>query len=95
MNHCIIVKWKENVDKKALSEEVRALYSAAAEIEGVRKVTVKDNVTPRPNRYDIMIVLEIEDSALEIWDASELHKKWKSQYGDLIEKKCIFDGGDE
>lgn len=92
MQHYIIVKWKEAAEKKILSEKVRTLYADATKIEGIHKVIIKDNVTPRDNRYDVMIILDMNADALPIWDASELHKQWKSEYGDLIEKKCIFDG---
>ena len=29
--------------------------------------------------------------ALAVWDKSDLHLKWKSDFGGFIEKKCIFD----
>lgn len=91
MLHHIIVKWKEEVDNQKLSGEVRKLYENAVEIPGVHQVTIKDNVIARPNRYDLMIALDMEQDALVTWDNSELHKKWKSEYGSLIDKKCIFD----
>ena len=28
---------------------------------------------------------------LERFDASDIHKDWKSKYGDLLESKAIFD----
>ena len=52
---------------------------------------VRENVTPRENRYDLMIVLDMDDDALPIWDKSSLHQKWKAEFGSRIEKKCIFD----
>lgn len=91
MLHHIIVKWKDTADKRELSQKVRKLYEGAAEIPGVHGVIIKDNVTPRPNRYDLMIALDMDEVALVTWDNSELHLKWKSEYGSLIESKCIFD----
>lgn len=38
-----------------------------------------------------MIVLDMNESSLPTWDASELHKQWKEKFGGFIEKKCIFD----
>lgn len=91
MLHHIIVKWKDTVDKQETSQNVRALYESAVEIPGIRDVIIKDNVIARPNRYDLMIALDMDDDALVTWDNSELHLKWKSEYGSLIESKCIFD----
>ncbi len=91
MLHHIIVKWKDNVDKQETSQKVRALYESAVEIQGIHDVIIKDNVIARPNRYDLMIALDMDEDALVTWDNSELHLKWKSEYGSLIESKCIFD----
>lgn len=92
MQHYIIVKWKDNIDKVELAKKVRGLFVDAVQIDGIHRVTITDNVTPRSNRYDIMITLDMDTDALTVWDESELHKKWKAEYGTLIEKKCIFDG---
>ena len=91
MLHHIIVKWKETVQKEEIAKKVRELYADATNIAGVHEVILKDNVTPRDNRYDLMIALDMDEDALVIWDNSELHKQWKAEYGDFIEKKCIFD----
>lgn len=45
----------------------------------------------RPNRYDLLIALEMDVADLPTWDASDLHKQWKADFGSLIEKKAIFD----
>lgn len=91
MLHHIIVKWNEDVDKNTIAEEVRAMYARATQIEGIIGVEIKENIIPRDNRYDLMIVLEMDKDSLANWDDSELHKQWKSQFGHAIEKKCIFD----
>ena len=92
MLHYIIVKWNAEVsDKLATLENVKSLYANATDIEGVRAVDIRENITPRDNRYDVMIALDIEDDKLTVWDNSELHKKWKADFGPLIEKKAIFD----
>lgn len=91
MLHYIIVKWNDTVEKKDLAKKVRILYADATKISGVHKVVIKENITPRNNRYDLMIALEMDNDALLAWDNSELHKKWKSEFGSVIEKKCIFD----
>lgn len=91
MLHHIIVKWNNTADKKALASEVKDLFRNATEIQGIIEVQIKENIIPRDNRYDLMIVLNIDEDSLTIWDNSELHKKWKAEYGSIIEKKCIFD----
>lgn len=91
MLHHIIVKWINGVDKNDTVNRVREMYATATDIDGVNDVFVKQNITPRDNRYDLMIVLDIDDDKLVIWDESELHKRWKTDFGKLIEKKCIFD----
>lgn len=92
MLHHIIVKWNEQVtDKTAMAAQVTDLYAAATDIPGVHGVTLKPNVTDRPNRYDLMIALDMDAEALPTWDASNLHKRWKADFGGLIEKKAIFD----
>ena len=65
--------------------------TAAAEIDGVRGVEFKENCIERENRYDLMIVLEMDEEALPSWDASEIHHRWKDEYGHLVAKKAIFD----
>ena len=74
MLHHIIVKWKETVQKEEIAKKVRELYEDATNIAGVHEVILKDNVTPRDNRYDLMIALDMDEDALVTWDNSELHK---------------------
>lgn len=92
MLHHIIVKWNDQVtDKSTMAAKVAELYAPASDIPGVHGVTLKPNVIDRPNRYDLMIVLDLEPEALTAWDASDLHKQWKANFGALIAQKAIFD----
>ena len=92
MKHCILAKWNETVtDKAALLAQVRALYTAADDIPGVHSVTVHPCCIDRPNRYNLMIVLDMDREALPNWDASNIHHRWKDEYGGLLEQKAIFD----
>ncbi len=92
MKHHIIVKFTPDVaDKKALVAEIRALYAGATDIPGVHGVEMHENCIARENRYDLMIVLAMDESALPSWDESAIHHKWKSDYGHLVAKKAIFD----
>lgn len=92
MKHHIIVKYTEEVaDKSALLEQIRALYADAAQIPGVHGVSLLENCIARENRYDLMIVLDMDRDALANWDSSEIHLAWKRDFGHLVAKKAIFD----
>lgn len=91
MQHYIIVKWKDGADKQLLAAKARSLYADASAQCGVKSVVIKDNITARDNRYDMMIILHIGNNDLSLWDNSQLHKSWKSEFGAFIDKKCIFD----
>ena len=39
----------------------------------------------------MMIVIDMDKEALPTYDESEPHKRWKVGYGDIIEKKAVFD----
>lgn len=91
MIHHIIVKWKENENKNELNEAAKKLFENAEDISYIEKIEIKENVIPRENRYDLMIAVFMDKSALREWDESELHLKWKEDFGKFIDKKCIFD----
>lgn len=92
MKHHIIVKYNALVtDKKAIETDIQALFSAAKEIPGVQGATLFPNCIPLENRFDLMIVVEMEKEALPNWNESALHHQWKEQYGRFILSKAIFD----
>lgn len=92
MLHHIIAKFTPEVqDKAALIREIEELFSASVETPGVHGVSVRPNVVNRSNRYDVMIVLDIDQDCLENWDNAHIHHVWKEKYGKLLEKKAIFD----
>ena len=92
MKHCILAKWAGNVtDKAALLPPIRALMYPASTIPGVHGVEVYPCCIDRANRYDLRIVLDMDKDALPNWDASDIHHRWKDEYGGLLEKKAIFD----
>lgn len=67
------------------------MFRPCLDIPGVHDVRVILNVIARPNRYDMLIVITMEESALPLYDGCDAHHQWKEQYGPLIEKKAIFD----
>ncbi|MCI1723503.1 MAG: hypothetical protein LKM41_12100 [Lachnospiraceae bacterium] len=92
MKHDILVKYNETVtDKKAMEAEVRNLFQGVLSVEGVHGVAVIPNTVERPNRYDLLIEIEMEPSALSAYDECETHKQWKKNYAQYLEGKAIFD----
>ena len=93
MKHCILVKFNDTVqDKSALCAEIERFWAdSTSALPGVRSVTCLRNVIDRPNRYDLLIRLDIEQDALPAYDASAQHATWKAKYGALLAQKAIFD----
>ena len=93
MKHCILAKYTaEAYPRRAeLLPRVREIFSAAADIPGVRGAEVFPNCVDRANRYDVLIVLEMARDALAAYDESAMHHRWKDEFGPLLEQKAIFD----
>ena len=91
MKHYIIAKLHDSSKREELVAPVQALFDRTLSIPGIHKVTVKPCCVDRANRYDLMILLEMDPEALPAYDASEPHHFWKNEYGSKIEKKAIFD----
>ena len=91
MKHHIIVKFTEGTDVKALVEPVRKIFEETLCIPGSHAVDILLSNSDRANRYDLMIVMDMEKEALPAYDISAPHLRWKSEYGDRIAKKAIFD----
>ena len=94
MKHYIIAKWNEGVDRQALLAPVKEIFDRTLEIPGIHGVNVIPCCIDRPNRYDLMIEIEMDEEALVVYDECEPHKKWKKDYGSLISGKVIFDSAD-
>lgn len=94
MKHDILIKYKPEVMKGRKAElipEIRELFEHTTEIPGIHGVRLYPNVVERENHYDLLIEIDMEREALEAYDCSVWHRQWKDQYGDLLEKKAIFD----
>ncbi len=92
MKHHILVKWTDEVqDKAALAHKVEHLFQGVLAVDGVHCVSVKRNIIDRPNRYDLLICITMDVSALPAYDDCETHRRWKADYGHLVAKKAIFD----
>ena len=91
MKHCIIVKFKKDVNYKSLIPEIKELFNNCKEIVGIDDVLIYENVIDRSNRYNLMIQIIMNKDALNTYDECIYHKMWKEKYGSLIESKAIFD----
>ena len=97
MKHDILIKYKAQITKEqktALIPEIKALFEHTTEIPGIHAVKLYPNVVDRENRYDLLIEIDMDREALEVYDDSSWHQLWKEQYGSLLEKKAIFDHDD-
>ncbi|MDE7199233.1 MAG: Dabb family protein [Lachnospiraceae bacterium] len=91
MKHYIIVKFKENVDWNGMLPAIKELFQTALAIDGVNQVEVHCSNSGRPNRHDLMIEMRLTPEGLAVYDSSQMHRDWKTQYGQYIEQKTIFD----
>ena len=92
IEHYIIVKFTEGTDVKALVEPVRAIFNETLAIPGIHSLDIRVSNSDIANRFDLMIIITMEKEALPAYASSEPHIRWKSEYGDRIAKKAIFDG---
>ena len=91
MKHDIIVKFAAGTDVPALIEPITEIFEQCLAIPGIHGLTIRRSNSDRPNRYDLMIELDMDKDALSAYDASAPHLRWKTEYGALIAKKAIFD----
>ena len=94
LQHCILVKYNDTVTdekKEDLYLEIRDLFDGLTAIDGIHSVKLLKNVINRPNRYDLLIRSSMDDTVLPMYDDSAIHKKWKNDYAEYLEKKAIFD----
>ena len=94
MKHHIIVKFTEGTDVRELLEPVRCIFNETLTIPGVHGVDLKVSNSDRENRYDLMIIMDMDREALPVYDASEPHIRWKKEYNNRIAKKAILDCDD-
>ena len=91
MNHYIIVKFNENTEKKSIINPIRELFQKAINIKEIEKIDIYESNMDLPNRYDLMIKMDLSKKALEEFDNGEIHKEWKERFGKYIMNKIIFD----
>ena len=91
MRHFIIIKLKDRDTRPEIAEKARAIFERTLLIDGVDSVEVYENCVDRPNRFDIMIEINMRPEVLPVYDASEAHQDWKRFCDPLLEKKTVFD----
>lgn len=92
MKHYIIVKWNDKVqDKGDFYNKAFEAFRKVTDIDGVDGLQVFRSNSERSNRYDVMIQISCSEEGLRNYDVSDLHKAWKDNYSQFIEKKAIFD----
>ena len=92
MLHRIIVKYTPLVtDRDTFAEEVLGIFKPLETMDGIRRVGIVKGLPLAENRWDLMIEIEMEKSALPAYNESAPHKKWKTEYACFVEKKAIFD----
>ena len=94
MKHYILAKFLPEITKEqktAMLPDIAELFSHLIWMDGINNVDVCPNCVDRDNRYDLMIEIDMAKESLELYDNCLWHKLWKEKYGDLLEKKAIFD----
>ena len=60
-------------------------------IKEVIEVDIYESNMDLPNRYDLMIKMNLSKKALEEFDNGKIHKEWKEKFGQyIINKKKHF-----
>ena len=91
MRHFIIVKFDNSIYTQKLIKPIKNLFNKVLKLDGVNKIEVHTLNTNLPNRHDLMIEMLLTPTALDLFDISEIHKMWKSEYEKYIVNKTIFD----
>lgn len=93
MKHCILAKYRAEVypRREALLPRIREIFAPLTDLPGIHGVRVYPNCVARDNRYDVLIVLDMERDVLPLYDTSAPHHLWKEEFGPLLAQKAIFD----
>ena len=91
MQHYIIVKFNENIEKEEIINNIKELFKRTNQIKEIKKLEIFESNINLPNRYDLMIKMELTPKALNEFDNSYIHKEWKEKFGKYIMSKTIFD----
>jgi len=90
MKHCILVKFIKGYDYISNLDNIKSIFNAI-NINGIKNIDYKINCVNKDNRYDLMIIINMNKEELPLYDSCKEHKLWKNNYSKYIEKKAIFD----
>ncbi len=92
MKHYLLLKLKDGVVSEQYANDIRPLFErVVAETDGVEGCNVLVNTVARPNNYDVMVTLMLSQCGLDNYVNSPLHKDFKANYLNDVEKKAVFD----
>ena len=91
MEHYIIVKFNSTFNYLERIKEIKDLFNEALKISGVKQINIYTSNSKLDNRHDLMIKMILTSSALNEFDNSWIHAKWKNDYGKYVQSKTIFD----
>ena len=92
MKHLIIAKYHDTVsDKEEMFRRISELFSTWTEYPFIRGCQIIRNCIDRPNRYDVIIAVDLAPEDLPLWDGCELHRQWKAAFVEALQAKAIFD----
>ena len=93
MQHHVIVKFNEDVkDKDSLSNEIGNLFKGLkGTVERVHSVSPHKNCINMQNRYDLMIIVDMDKDALDAYSNNPIHDKWINEYSKYLSSKVIMD----
>ena len=70
MKHYIISKFRPGTPWREYLPEIEAIFARTLTIEGVHGVDIFPSCSERPNRFDLMICMDMDPAALPLYDAS-------------------------
>ena len=91
MQHYIIVKFNENTEKEKIINPIKELFKRTNKIKEIKKLEIFESNINLPNRYDLMIKMELTPKALNEFYNSYIHNEWKEKLSKYIMSKTIFD----
>ena len=91
MKHYIIIRTEEKAAAPGLAAKAEEIFPRIMSIPGVHSVEVHRSCSDLPNRFDLMIIIDMEPEALPVYDASEAHQEWKKICDSQLGYKAIFD----
>ena len=91
MKHYIIVKFNDTFNYQEHVDEIKDLFNETLKIDGIKEVKLYLSNSKLDNRYDLMIKMILKIEALNEFDNSWIHQKWKDDYDKYIKSKVIFD----